>query len=364
MPFGHLDPMRAGGSTFAALHGHHDLGVARTRSRSRGAGRRASRERWSTEGEASTWEPSSRGRRHRSPRPAEVAARVNARGRCGESQRQGSSRVSVSSGTLTRRRSRVVPRWAVDRWRSRRVADRLSPLDATLPVRRGADHTDARRRAWRSSRSPRTASTTTGSSTLIRERIAFVPRYRQRIREVPGRLANPVWVDDENFDIGLPRPALGAARRAPTRSCASWWRGSRAGRWTEPAAVGDVPRRGARGRPLRDHHQDPPGDGRRRRRGGHRPGHPRHEPDSGGTDPRAPARCLAAEPEPIVGRADRGRGGPRPYAGRPAAVDTVRSGMSGGAPSSVGRLAGGAGGAVRRRRARPRDPHRTARSTR
>jgi WS/DGAT/MGAT family acyltransferase len=48
---------------------------------------------------------------------------------------------------------------------------------------------------------------------LISDRIPFVPRYRQRIRWVPGRLANPVWVDDENFDIAyhvrrsaLPRP--------------------------------------------------------------------------------------------------------------------------------------------------------------
>ncbi|GCD91017.1 wax ester/triacylglycerol synthase family O-acyltransferase [Nocardioides sp. LS1] len=48
---------------------------------------------------------------------------------------------------------------------------------------------------------------------LIRDRISFVPRYRQRIQSVPGRLANPVWVDDENFDLGyhvrrsaLPRP--------------------------------------------------------------------------------------------------------------------------------------------------------------
>jgi WS/DGAT/MGAT family acyltransferase len=32
-------------------------------------------------------------------------------------------------------------------------------------------------------------------------RIAFVPRYRQRVRTVPGRIANPVWVDDEHFDI-------------------------------------------------------------------------------------------------------------------------------------------------------------------
>ena len=48
---------------------------------------------------------------------------------------------------------------------------------------------------------------------LITQRIAFVPRYRQRVRWVPGRLANPVWVDDEDFDVSyhvrrsaLPRP--------------------------------------------------------------------------------------------------------------------------------------------------------------
>jgi diacylglycerol O-acyltransferase len=36
---------------------------------------------------------------------------------------------------------------------------------------------------------------------LVEDRIAFVPRYRQRIRKVPGRLANPVWVDDNDFDL-------------------------------------------------------------------------------------------------------------------------------------------------------------------
>jgi len=48
---------------------------------------------------------------------------------------------------------------------------------------------------------------------LISDRISTVPRYRQWVREVPGRLANPVWVDDENFDVtyhvrrsALPRP--------------------------------------------------------------------------------------------------------------------------------------------------------------
>ena len=48
---------------------------------------------------------------------------------------------------------------------------------------------------------------------LIADRIAFVPRYRQRLQTVPGHLANPVWVDDTAFDLGyhvrrsaLPRP--------------------------------------------------------------------------------------------------------------------------------------------------------------
>ncbi|MFC4785414.1 WS/DGAT/MGAT family O-acyltransferase [Nocardioides sp. MAHUQ-72] len=48
---------------------------------------------------------------------------------------------------------------------------------------------------------------------LIEDRVSFVPRYRQRLQSVPGRLANPVWVDDEHFDLAyhvrrsaLPRP--------------------------------------------------------------------------------------------------------------------------------------------------------------
>lgn len=48
---------------------------------------------------------------------------------------------------------------------------------------------------------------------LVSRRIAAVPRYRQVVRWVPGHLANPVWADDEDFDItyhvrrsALPRP--------------------------------------------------------------------------------------------------------------------------------------------------------------
>ena len=55
---------------------------------------------------------------------------------------------------------------------------------------------------------------------LISERIALVPRYRQRVKVVPGRLANPVWVDDQDFDVtyhvrrsALPRPGSDAQLR-------------------------------------------------------------------------------------------------------------------------------------------------------
>jgi diacylglycerol O-acyltransferase / wax synthase len=48
---------------------------------------------------------------------------------------------------------------------------------------------------------------------LVRTRLSLVPRYRQKVVEVPGHLANPAWVDDPDFDIGyhvrrsaLPRP--------------------------------------------------------------------------------------------------------------------------------------------------------------
>src|SRR3990170_955698 len=52
---------------------------------------------------------------------------------------------------------------------------------------------------------------------LIPERISLVPRYRQKIKWVPGALGNPVWVDDTDFDItyhvrrsGLPKPGTEA----------------------------------------------------------------------------------------------------------------------------------------------------------
>ncbi|MEO8330321.1 MAG: wax ester/triacylglycerol synthase domain-containing protein, partial [Candidatus Nanopelagicales bacterium] len=48
---------------------------------------------------------------------------------------------------------------------------------------------------------------------LVDERLAMVPRYRQRVCSVPGGLAAPLWTDDANFDLNyhvrrsaLPRP--------------------------------------------------------------------------------------------------------------------------------------------------------------
>jgi diacylglycerol O-acyltransferase / wax synthase len=48
---------------------------------------------------------------------------------------------------------------------------------------------------------------------LIKARLAFVPRYRQRVKEVPLGLFRPVWVDDTSFDVSyhvrrsaLPKP--------------------------------------------------------------------------------------------------------------------------------------------------------------
>jgi WS/DGAT/MGAT family acyltransferase len=52
---------------------------------------------------------------------------------------------------------------------------------------------------------------------LIEQRLALVPRYRQKVVHVPGRLARPVWVDDSDFDVAyhvrrsaLPKPGTDA----------------------------------------------------------------------------------------------------------------------------------------------------------
>src|SRR5438128_10976328 len=34
---------------------------------------------------------------------------------------------------------------------------------------------------------------------LLEERISLAPRYRQKVRMVPGHLAHPMWLDDRTF---------------------------------------------------------------------------------------------------------------------------------------------------------------------
>ena len=36
---------------------------------------------------------------------------------------------------------------------------------------------------------------------LVGDLLAYVPRYRQRVRSVPGQLTGPLWVDDAGFDL-------------------------------------------------------------------------------------------------------------------------------------------------------------------
>jgi diacylglycerol O-acyltransferase len=60
-----------------------------------------------------------------------------------------------------------------------------------------------------------------GIEQTIAERLHLFPRYRQRLRRIGLDLANPVWVDDPDFDLGfhvrhevLPEPGTGAIARA------------------------------------------------------------------------------------------------------------------------------------------------------
>jgi WS/DGAT/MGAT family acyltransferase len=92
------------------------------------------------------------------------------------------------------------------------VSDRLSPLDVSF-LSRETSTTPMHVGSVAVLQPPDTGFDHARLVELIGQRIDLVPRYRQKVRWVPGRLANPVWVDDEDFDIGyhvrrsaLPRP--------------------------------------------------------------------------------------------------------------------------------------------------------------
>ena len=212
---------------------------------------------------------------------------------------------------------------------------------------------------------------------LVEARLPLVPRYRQRVAEVPG----PPGQSGVGRRPGL-RPRLPPP---PVRAAAAGHRGAAAGPGVpadlasagpEPAALGGLPGGGPAGRPGGGGDQDPPGAGRRAQRHRHRPGAARRRAGragartrSSGSPQRPPsgaelvlAGARRVRPPPVVGRGDRPRGG-RPTSGRrrPASAGVagglLRTARAGGAPGAAqpaeraGRAAAaGGGGAGRARR--------------
>lgn len=79
--------------------------------------------------------------------------------------------------------------------------DRLSPLDASFLFaehRTAAMHVGAVMTFAPPADGPFDVA---AFRALIEHRLPLVPRYRQKVREVPGGLGLPVWVDDPDFDI-------------------------------------------------------------------------------------------------------------------------------------------------------------------
>ena len=104
----------------------------------------------------------------------------------------------------------------------------------------------------------------------IARRLPLVPLYRRKLRKVPFGLGPPVWVDDPNFDVQVPRQADGVAgpRRGPGASAAHGARDDAAA-GPRLSVVGVLAGRGARARPLGADLQGAPCRGRRGV--GHRP---------------------------------------------------------------------------------------------
>jgi len=99
------------------------------------------------------------------------------------------------------------------------VADRLSPLDVSFLYMEGTS-TPMHVGGVATFEVPEEGFDYDRLVGLIEERIALVPRYRQRVKWIPGRIANPVWIDDEHFDFAyhvrrsaLPKPGTDAQLR-------------------------------------------------------------------------------------------------------------------------------------------------------
>jgi diacylglycerol O-acyltransferase / wax synthase len=78
------------------------------------------------------------------------------------------------------------------------VMDRMSPLDATfLHVEDGISHMHIASCAIFEGPAPDFDEL----AALIRSKLPLVPRYRQRVRFVPGGVGRPVWIDDAHFRL-------------------------------------------------------------------------------------------------------------------------------------------------------------------
>ncbi|WP_433265249.1 WS/DGAT/MGAT family O-acyltransferase [Actinosynnema sp. CS-041913] len=92
------------------------------------------------------------------------------------------------------------------------MPDRLSALDASFLYLEDAT-TPMHVGGVAVFRRPKAGFDYDGLVGLIEQRLSLVPRYRQKVVHVPGRLARPVWVDDPDFDVtyhvrrsALPKP--------------------------------------------------------------------------------------------------------------------------------------------------------------
>lgn len=70
-------------------------------------------------------------------------------------------------------------------------------------------------------RRPRTGLSYETLLETVEQRLAQIPRYRQKVREVTMNLARPVWIDDRDFDITYHIRRSALPLRAATSSCTS-----------------------------------------------------------------------------------------------------------------------------------------------
>ncbi|GAA4331864.1 wax ester/triacylglycerol synthase family O-acyltransferase [Klenkia terrae] len=92
------------------------------------------------------------------------------------------------------------------------MVDRLTSLDASFLYLEDAD-TPMHVAGFLVLESPRGGLDHEDLVDLVSSRLVLVPRFRQKVVEVPGHLANPAWIDDPDFDVtyhvrrsALPRP--------------------------------------------------------------------------------------------------------------------------------------------------------------